>query len=136
MKTVNANQWTRCEFTVQSVLAMLSGVAITISGCGDSNSSTAPTPTPTPTPTLTPTPPPAGNNDVAGVVGSNHGHSVAITGAQLTAGNAVNLDITGNANHPHTVDLSAAEVGQIAGGMQVHKPSSNNSAHAHTVTFN
>ncbi len=47
MKTVNANQWTRREFTVQSALAMLSGVTITLSSCGSSNSSTAPSTTTT-----------------------------------------------------------------------------------------
>lgn len=128
MNTANATNWTRREFTAQSVLAMLSGVAITISGCGDSNSSSTPS-TPTPTPT------PAGDS-VTGVVGTNHGHTAVITAAELTAGNAVSLDITGNANHPHTVDLTDVEVGQIAGGMRVQKTSSNDDGHAHTVTFN
>ena len=130
MNTANATNWTRREFTVQSVLAMLSGVAITISGCGGGNSSpTSSTPTPTPTPT------PAGG-DVTGVVGANHGHTAVIIAAQLTAGNAVSLDITGAADHAHTVNLSDAEVGQIAGGMQVQKTSSNEDAHTHTVSFN
>ena len=127
MTMVNANQWTRREFTVQSALAMLSGVAITRLSCGDSNSSTAPSTTSTPTPAS------AGAN--AGVVGANHGHTAVITAAQLTAANAVSLDISGSANHPHTVNLTDAEVGQIAGGTRVIKPSSNNDGHAHTVTF-
>jgi len=131
MKTVNANQWTRREFTVQSALAMLSGVAITLSSCGDSNSSTGPS--------TTSAPPPAGAN--VGVVGTNHGHTAVINAAQLTAANAVSLDISGNANHPHTVNLTDAEVGQIAGGTRVIKASSNNNgagfgSHAHSVTFN
>ncbi len=131
MKTVNANQWTRREFTVQSALAMLSGVAITLSSCGDSNSSTAPS--------TTSTPASAGAN--VGVVGANHGHTAIITAAQLTAANAVSLDISGSANHPHTVNLTDTELGQIAGGTRVMKPSSNNDgsgfgSHTHTVTFN
>ncbi len=134
MKTVNANQWTRREFTVQSALAMLSGVAITLSSCGDSNSSTTPSTTSTP-------PPPPATGDNVGVVGANHGHSAVITAAQLTAANAVSLDISGSANHPHTVNLTDTEVGQIAGGTRVIKPSSNNDgsgfgSHTHTVTFN
>ena len=132
MKTIHANQWTRREFTVQSALAMLSGVAITLSSCGDSNSSTAPSTTSTST--LTPTPTSAGAN--VGVVGANHGHIAVINAAQLTAANAVSLDISGNADHAHTVNLTDAEVGQIAGGTRVIKTSSNNDAHAHTVTFN
>ena len=39
---------TRREFTVQSALAMLAGVTITISGCGSEDN---PTPAPSPTPT-------------------------------------------------------------------------------------
>ena len=127
MKTANATNWTRREFTVQSALAMLSGVAITISGCGGSNSSS------------TPSTPSTGDN--VGVVGANHGHTAVIEAARLTAGNGVSLDITGSANHPHTVDLTDTEVGQIAGGTRVSKTSSNTSAsgfgsHMHTVTFN
>ncbi len=133
MKTIHANQWTRREFTVQSALAMLSGVAITVSSCGDSNSSTAPS--------TTTTTPPASGGDNVGVVGANHGHTAVITAAQLTAANAVDLDISGSANHPHTVNLTATEVGQIAGGTRVTKLSSNNDgsgfgSHTHTVTFN
>ena len=79
-------------------------------------------------------PPPAGAN--VGVVGANHGHTAIITAAQLAATNAVSLDISGSANHPHTVSLTDVEVGQIAGGTRVTKTSSNNDAHAHTVTFN
>ena len=131
MKTIHANQWTRREFTVQSALAMLSGVAITLSSCGDSNSSTAPSTTSTSAP-----PPPAGNNDITGTVGTNHGHSAVITVARLTTGNPISLDITGNADHPHTVELTEAELGQIAGGAQVRKTSTNDSGHAHTVAFN
>lgn len=140
MKTAKGNAWTRREFTAQSAIAILSGVVITMTGCGDdSNSSTSPTPTPNPTAAPPPAPaptPPAGAADVNGVVGNNHGHTVAITGAELTAGNALNLDITGSSNHPHTVSVTDAEVGQIASGARVQKTSTNNSGHTHTVTFN
>lgn len=133
MKPVHANQWTRREFTAQTALAMLSGVAITLSSCSGSNSSTAPSTT------STPPSPPAGAN--VGVVGANHGHTAVITAAELTAANAVSLDISGSANHPHSVNLTDTEVGQIAGGARVIKASSNNDGagfgnHAHSVTFN
>ena len=128
MKTLHANQWTRREFTVQSALAMLSGVAITLSSCGDSNSSTAPS--------TTSTSAPASAGDIVGAIGTNRGHTAVITAAELTAGNAVELDISGSADHPHTVNLTETEVGQIAGGTRVQKASSNDDGHAHTVTFN
>ena len=69
-------------------------------------------------------------------MGTNHGHTAFISAAELSAGGAINLDITGGADHPHTVALSAAEVGQIASGTRVQKRSTSNTGHAHAVTFN
>lgn len=56
--------------------------------------------------------------------------------AQLTAGNAISLDIRGQATHPHTVAITQAEMVQIAGNQRVSKESTNNDGHTHTVTFN
>jgi hypothetical protein len=108
----------RREFTVRSLLVMLGGVAITISGC---ESPTQPT-----------------YADKTGNVASNHGHTVLITSAQLGAGGAVTLEIQGTSTHPHTVALTAAEVAAIRDGRQVSKDStpSPSGSHSHTVTFN
>jgi hypothetical protein len=120
----------RRDFTVQSALAVLGGVAITITGCSDSDSPTSPAPTP-------PAPPPATRGDVSGVVSENHGHVAVVTEAQLTASNTLVLDITGTANHPHhRVELSASELSGISSGQRVSKPSTTDFAHNHTVTFN
>ncbi len=128
MKDVeNCQYLTRRDFTLKSALLILSSVPITIAACGDSNSPSTPTPTRTPTPST---------GNVQGVVGTNHGHTATITSAQLTAGNALSFDITGTADHAHTVALTAAEVGQIAQNMNVQKTSTDNSAHTHSVTFN
>lgn len=111
----------RREFSRESVLAMLAGVAITITGCGDDDSNpTAPT----------------GGSDVTGVVSANHGHRATVTGVQITAANGVSLDIRGDADHPHTVALTAAQVVQIGNRQQVAVTSSTDAAHQHTVTFN
>jgi hypothetical protein len=114
----------RREFTLAAMLAMLSGVTITISGCGGSSSSS---------PTPQATTPPAG--DKTATISANHGHVAVITSAKLTAGNALVLDIQGSATHNHTVELSAAEVVQIRDGARVAKESSATD-HRHTVTFN
>ena len=74
--------------------------------------------------------------DVTGTVGTNHGHTAVVTAAQLTSNATVMLDITGTASHLHTVELTAADLGQIAAGTRVTKTSSNKEAHTHTVTFN
>ena len=116
----------RREFSRSAVIALLSAATITIADCGGGGSGNpSPSPSPTPTP-----------GDVAGNVSGNHGHTAVVTAAQITAANAVSLDIRGSATHPHTVELSAAEVGMIGTGQTVSKPSSNDDGHRHTVTFN
>ena len=81
------------------------------------------------------------NQNVSGSVAANHGHTATVTSVQLMAGNAIQLNIQGTADHPHTVDLTANEVTQIGSGQRVSKQSSNDPSaafgpHAHTVTFN
>ena len=116
----------RREFSRSAVIALLGAATISIADCGgDGSSSPSPSPSPTPTP-----------GDVAGAVSANHGHTAVVTAAQITAANAVSLDIRGSATHPHTVELSAAEVGMIGTRQTVSKVSSNNEGHGHTVTFN
>ncbi len=119
---------TRREFTVSSVLALLSGVAITITeGCGGSDYGSSPSPTPTPTPAPT---------DKVGVISNNHGHSAVVTAAKITAGAAYSLDIQGSASHTHTVEITVADLTAIAANQRVAKESSTDSSHSHTVTFN
>ncbi|MGH9159853.1 MAG: hypothetical protein ACRD2X_07690 [Vicinamibacteraceae bacterium] len=114
----------RREFNAKTVLALLSGVTITVSGCDGDDSPTSPSP------------PGGGGGGVTGTVSANHGHRAAISAAEITAGNEVALDIRGDADHPHTVELSAAEVMQAAEGERVSKSSTTDAGHAHTVTFN
>jgi hypothetical protein len=118
---------TRREFTLESALAMLAGVTITVSSCGSDKKSTPTSPTPA-------SPAPAA--DVSGTVSANHGHVATVTGAQITAAGALNLNIQGNATHPHMVTLSADETRQIGARQQVTKVSSIDNNHQHNVTFN
>jgi len=118
----------RREFTVQSALALLGGaVTITITGCGGGNSTTGASGG-----TL--------SADAPAVISDNHGHSAVITSAQMTAGNGMTLNIQDAADHPHMVDMTAAEMTQIRNGQSVSKPSSSTASaayamHNHTVTF-
>lgn len=112
---------TRREFTVESVLALLAGVAITVSGCGSSSSSpTAPT----------------ASSDVSGTISANHGHTATVTAAQITAANEVTLNIQGQATHNHMVTLTADQVRAIGARTQVSVLSTTDAGHQHTVTFN
>ena len=115
----------RREFTLQSALALLSTCIITVEGCGSSYN-----PTPAPTPTPTPAP-----SDLTGAISANHGHVATITGAQITAGAAISLDIRGQATHPHTVEISQADLQTLKNRQPVSHDSTNNSGHMHTVTF-
>jgi len=123
----------RRRFTLASAMAILSGVVITITdaACGSSSPS-MPTPTPTPNPNPSPTP----TGDKVGVISNNHGHVAKITGAELTAGGDLNLDITGQATHTHHVQLSAADMTAIAANQRVSKESTTDAGHSHNVTFN
>jgi hypothetical protein len=111
---------TRREFTLQSALALLSGVVITVEGCGGSKSN----PT-TPTPT----------GDVSGSISANHGHIAVIAAAAVTAGNAIALDIQGTATHPHTVSVTQADLRSLQSRQAVTKDSTTDAGHQHSVTF-
>jgi hypothetical protein len=112
----------RRKFTAAGVMALLSGVAVTVWGCGSTSSPSSPSPTT--------------SGDITGTVSANHGHVATITAAQLTAGNAVTLHIQGNATHDHTVSLTASQIASAANRQQVSVTSSTDSAHSHVVTFN
>jgi hypothetical protein len=112
---------TRREFTLESALALLAGVTITISGCGDDDS-----PAPGPTPVA----------DKTASISTNHGHTARITGAQISSAGALSLDIRGEATHPHTVAVSAGELGAIGAGQRVNIQSTIDNNHSHTVSFN
>jgi len=114
----------RREFTRLSLLAMLGGVTITISGCGGGGYGSPTTPS---------------TGDKSASISANHGHSAVITSAQLTAGGQLTLSLgpaVGVPDHTHSVTLTAAEVVSIRDGARVSKASSTQDAHDHTVTFN
>src|SRR5262245_208713 len=114
---------TRREFTVESALAMLAGVAITITGCGKDSTPGSPSP-------------PATDKIATVSTDAGHTHTAVVTAAQFTAGNAITVTLTGAATHTHTVALSQAELTQISANTRVQKTSSTDNAHSHTVTFN
>jgi hypothetical protein len=132
------NVLSRREFSVAAALAALSGVAITITACGGGGgggeSPTGASGAPGYNDGSTTSG--SASGDKVGTISANHGHSAVITAAQLTAAGALKLDIKGAADHPHTVELSAAEVVAIAGGARTSKESSTDASHSHTVTFN
>jgi len=87
---------------------------------------------PKPHPAPAPAPPPA---DVNGSISANHGHTAVVTSAQITAASAISLNIQGTAAHPHTIELSQAELVSLRSRQTVTKDSTNVNNHIHTVTF-
>jgi hypothetical protein len=114
---------TRREFTLEAALAILAGcvIAITETGCGGGYSDPGPSPMPV--------------GDVTGTISANHGHSATISSAQITAGNAITLDIRSQADHPHTVAVSQANLATLNGRQSVTITSSTDASHSHSVTF-
>ena len=107
-------------------MALLAGVAITVTGCGSTSSPTSPSGTTTTTTA----------QDVSGVISANHGHVATVTAAQITSPATVSLNIQGTATHTHTVTLTADQVRSIGAKQQVAVTSTTDSGHQHTVTFN
>jgi hypothetical protein len=121
---------TRREFTLAACVAILTGAAITVTGCGGSYSSPA---GPSGGGGGTGT---GGSGDKQGAISANHGHTATITGAELSAGNAVTIQLTIGDGHTHTLDLSANQVMSIAANQRISQNSSVDAGHSHSVTFN
>ena len=117
---------TRREFSLEAALAILSGVAITVSGCGSSSNPAG----------ASGNPPVASNGDHVGAISANHGHSAVITSANIADGKGFELGIRGSATHTHTVTLSDADIAAVGANQQVARVSSSTDGHNHTVTFN
>jgi len=115
----------RREFTLEAALAILGACVITIAD--DACGSSASTPT-------NPTAPPA---DVNGTVANNHAtpHIAIITGAQITAGSAVALNIQGQATHNHTLSITQGDLANLKNRVAITETSSTDSGHSHAVTF-
>ena len=123
----NDEHLSRRDFTATGLMALFGGMVITVAACSGDTSSGSPTA-------------PSGTDRI-GNISANHNHRAVLAAARLAAGGAVVLDIRGNANHPHTVELSADEVAQARDGQRLAKTSTAGFGtgfgnHSHLVTFN
>jgi hypothetical protein len=67
-------------------------------------------------------------------IAGNHGHMLTIPSTDLSATTNRTYDITGTANHGHTVTLTPAQLQALGAGQSVIVTSSTDSAHEHVVT--
>jgi len=125
-----AQSMSRREFTLAAAMAVLSGVAISVTGCGGSDSGSPASPSPTGSGTG------STGSDRTGAISANHGHTAVVASAQLGASGGITLNIQGSSAHPHTVALSGSDLSAIAANQRVSKESSSDAGHTHTVTFN
>ena len=118
----------RRQISVAAALALRGGATVTLTACSGGGSSP-----------VQPSGPPRSTcpSDAAcGNVEGDPNHRATISAAQLTAGGALVLDITGDASHGHDVELTADEVVAIREKRRVQKYSSIRLSHQHFVTFN
>lgn len=66
-------------------------------------------------------------------IASNHGHTLTIAAADVTAGQARTYDITGGAGHAHAVTLTAAHFQMLQQNQPV-TVTSTSAGHTHSVT--
>src|SRR5262245_24495316 len=97
----------------RSLLALLSGLTITIVACDSDDNPTDPD----------------RRADIIGEVMENHGHVARLGGPQISAGQAVEISIRGTAGHDHIVSFTADEVQRLRGGERVTKGSTTTDGH-------
>ncbi|MEK8032148.1 hypothetical protein AACH06_15075 [Ideonella sp. DXS29W] len=67
-------------------------------------------------------------------IGSNHGHSLTIAEADLSATSDKTYSIQGSSGHDHTVTFTPAQLAALKSGRSVSVTSTTAAGHSHTVT--
>ena len=103
--------------------------AISVVGCSSSDDSGP-----------NPTPPPNGNadceaNGTTSSIGSNHGHTLQVSAADVQAGTEKEYSIQGGSGHNHLVTVTAANFTSLKNNQQIQIGSSSGGGHTHSVTI-
>jgi hypothetical protein len=134
----------RREFLIHLVSATVT--AGTIIACGGGGPGPEPDPDPDPDPDppdqdpQDPLTPDAGQppselcaNGTRVTIGSNHGHQLTVSAADVQAAVERTYDITGTSSHSHSVTVTAAMFEMLARNMTVTVESTTDDSHSHTV---
>jgi len=73
-------------------------------------------------------------NGTIGSVGSNHGHSITVSKADISVGVEKQYNIQGSATHNHMVTVSASDFASLASNQQIQITSTSGDSHVHSVT--
>lgn len=116
---------TRKQF-LRSILGASVGVAgvAAIAACGGDDGGGSATPDAAGATCTTPT----------SSIGTNHGHTLTVPLADVTAAASKTYDIMGSSAHTHSVILTPQHFATLAGGGTVTVPSSSGGGHTHEVT--
>lgn len=68
-------------------------------------------------------------------IGTNHGHTITVSLADVNAAADKTYDISGTGGHPHMVTITAAQFTQIKNGQTLMINSTSGGGHTHAVTF-
>lgn len=119
---------TRKEFlgTLIKGSAVAAGAAALLSACGDDGGGGG-----------TADAPAGGGNCTANGtsvnIQGNHGHTMTVSQADISAGTAKTYEIMGSSGHPHSVTLTAAHFQMLASNQMVSVTSGSGGGHTHTV---
>ncbi len=82
----------------------------------------------------TPDAPAATCTSVTAVIDTNHGHTITVPTADVTAGTNRTYMIQGTSPHPHSVTINASQFAMLAAGQTLNVESTSGGGHTHTVT--
>ncbi len=117
----------RKTFIQKSVGAMLIAVPIyTILGCSSTDDGDGEVPIPNSNADCL-------ANGTGISIGSNHGHSLTVSKADVQAGVAKNYSIQGTSGHNHNVNLTAANFTALKSNTAILLTSTNDDDHSHSV---
>lgn len=68
-------------------------------------------------------------------IAANHGHTLTVSVADVSAGNEKTYNIAGSAGHAHEVTVTAANFSTLANNQQVVVSSTTENGHTHSVTI-
>lgn len=76
-------------------------------------------------------------NGTTATIGTNHGHTLTVSAGDVMAGVDKTYDITGSADHPHMVTVTAANFTSLQNNPNgsVMLTSTSGGAHTHSVTI-
>lgn len=73
-------------------------------------------------------------NGTASAISNNHGHALTVSKEDVAAGTQKTYSITGSADHPHQVTVTAAQFATLAANNPVTVTSTTDDGHSHDVT--